>query len=255
MITILAINAVCFVLFIFIGIKTRTYKWALLIYACFFCLSALNVVYYAHFLDQSAWYYEYRSWLIADYIPSLSGLLIGALTTIKHRSFRLGSVSLTLIMAAIIICGPWAKLLINPLDESIITDKWNADVCLQSTPSTCGPAALATLLKARGLEYSELTIAQNAYSSGTGTELWYLARFARSIGIDAHFVEDKNNVPAPAIIGVYNGAFGHFLSVLRVDNYHIEFGDSLSGKRNATMSDFKNNFGYTGLALVVAPAQ
>lgn len=67
----------------------------------------------------------------------------------------------------------------GPLTGSPPTDmerRWNGDVCLQSSFSTCGPAAAATLLHAAGIEADEAELAELCLTRDTGTTLHGLYR-------------------------------------------------------------------------------
>lgn len=48
--------------------------------------------------------------------------------------------------------------------------RWNGQICLQSHPASCAPAAAATLLRLSGIETTEKTLAVACYTSRHGTE-------------------------------------------------------------------------------------
>jgi len=67
---------------------------------------------------------------------------------------------------------------------------------LQSTGSTCGPAALATIFNYYGISKSEEEIARAAFSSSSGTENWTIVgrivmTFAIIIIAIGYFVSKK----------------------------------------------------------------
>jgi hypothetical protein len=253
---ILCVNFALFSTWIYIGRQTNHHVWLVTLYGGLFLLSFINIFHYAHVLDQSVWYYEYRSWHMADYVPSLAGFLVGAVSRIQRRVVNLVLVSLCAFVGCMNMYGPMVKVLINPLDQTVLVDTWQDGICLQSTPSTCGPAALATLMKQRGYTVSETTIAQAAYTSGTGTELWYLARFARSQGVATHFVFAPDTIFPHAIIGTSNGYSGHFIAILAIHADEITIADSLRGRLLITREALSKAFHFSGLSLVLtAPDQ
>ena len=71
-----------------------------------------------------------------------------------------------------------------PCPAAAIHDQWDGGACLQSTPSTCGPASIATILRSLGFPASEREVARNAFTYAGGTEAWYLARYVRSQGLN-----------------------------------------------------------------------
>ena len=60
-----------------------------------------------------------------------------------------------------------------------IQDRWNADVCLQSSSSSCGAAAAATLLRAPGIAATEAEMADLCLTRRQGTTLHGLYRGLR----------------------------------------------------------------------------
>lgn len=158
---------------------------------------------------------------------------------------------LCLITMLLYISLPFIKPLIRP--QTVTNTKWVDNVVLQTTPATCGPSSLATIFKYYGKEDSEANIAKQAFTSATGTENWYLARYAHSQGFDYQFlhINDLKKAPAPAIIGVRLGSFGHFITFFGYHNGIYEIADSLTGRAFLSDEQFHHQYHYTGFVLYI----
>lgn len=164
---------------------------------------------------------------------------------------------------------PFVKQLAKPRpffpDAATIGNRWVDGIALQTTPSTCGPASMATILAHYGSTETEADVAKQAYSSSRGTENWYLARYAAKLGYQYHFLieRDLTKVPTPSIIGVnvkrINRAgkpsrAGHFITLLdSSDGYHL-IADSLSGLHRLTTEEFDQKYRYRGFVLHISKA-
>ncbi|WP_159567192.1 cysteine peptidase family C39 domain-containing protein [Budvicia diplopodorum] len=164
---------------------------------------------------------------------------------------------------------PFVKQLAKPRpfypNAATIGNRWIDGIALQTTPSTCGPASLATILARYGSGETEANIAEQAYSSSRGTENWYLARYAAKLGYRYHFLTELNlaKVPTPSIIGVnvkrINRAgkpsrAGHFITLLDSHDGYYLIADSLSGLHRLTAEQFDRKYYYRGFVLHISKA-
>jgi hypothetical protein len=138
----------------------------------------LFVLYYTHFFDGAAWFYEFRAMRASE----LAACGLGFVAGFVHSSFEPGSLGErlavpTILLALLLI--PYSKPLLAPLGMSRLNEHCDGEVCLQSTLSTCGPASAATILKSLGRKDSERELAAECHTYRGGTESWYLpAHFA-----------------------------------------------------------------------------
>jgi ABC-type bacteriocin/lantibiotic exporter with double-glycine peptidase domain len=143
------------------------------------------------------------------------------------------------------------------LPQAHVKDRWQDDVCLQSTPSTCGPCAAATVLRALGDDVTESELAEAARATTSGTLNWLLVRALRARGHTARFRDAAtiDEVAPPAIIGVWiggHGGIGHFLAYLGKDAagaYVI--GEPLKGRRVLSAGDMARAYRFDAFAIEV----
>jgi hypothetical protein len=211
----------------------------------------LSTFYYFHILPEMAWFYTLRSRTGSEFLVIFLGAAGGAAAALIPRWLMLlpllGSLGLAIV--------PYLKPVMNPLDQGSFEEKWEGDACLQSTASTCGPASTASILKSLGFDASEREIARAAFTSGSGTEAWYLARYVRSRGLVARFeFEPTFSIPVgfPAMVGVRIGGYGHFIAVLDVSGNEVTYVDPLSGKTRLPVSEFLRRYEFTGFHMVVS---
>ncbi len=246
------VTAVAFLVCIAIGAVPPWHRRLLVGFGVLLVLGLQNAVYYLHWYDRFAWYYELRSWAISDHLPALSGLLVGYLA--RHQRGLSGAARLVVVgflgVAAVFV--PLSKALVYPLDVTRMGDTWNGEVCLQSSPSSCGPACLATVLRRHGMPANEREIAIACRTTDTGTELWYLARHARAQGLHAEF-QIRDQLPDPvAIIGTTRGGRGHFQAVLAIRDDQVQIGDPMQGARWLPRAEAAARLGFSGMCLVVS---
>lgn len=213
--------------------------------------SLLSALYYLHVVPEWAWFYTLRSWRGSEFFVIFLGAAGGALAALLVRWLLVLPLLGVLALAVI----PYLKPLFNPLNTVSSRERWKDDVCLQSTASTCGPASTATLLKRLGIAASEREIAKAAFTTGSGTEAWYLARYCRSRGLRAHFDFSPGFSPAvgfPAMVGVRVGGLGHFIAVLDVSDDQVTYADPSSGKFRVSMAEFLARHSFTGFHMVVS---
>lgn len=213
--------------------------------------ATLYSVYYLHILPEQEWVYTLRSWTASDFLVIFQGAAAGAFATILSRRFLIIPLFATIALALI----PSIKPLLNPLPRETFKEQWEDGVCLQSTPSTCGPASVATVLKHLGMESSEHEIARYAHTSGSGTEAWYLARYLRNRGLTPRFALTNgfaSDESFPAIVGVKLGNYGHFIAVLEVTENTVIFADPLNGRHSLPFPEFLVRYEFTGFHLTVS---
>jgi hypothetical protein len=207
-------------------------------------------VYYLHVLGEHAWFYTLRSWPGSEFLVVFLGCAGGVAASLLPRSLRCLPLSAVLVIAL----APYIKPLIGPISDSAFLDQWKGAVCLQSTPSTCGPASVTTILRHLGVNTTERATARAAYSYSGGTEAWYLARYARRRGLSAHFDFRSTFSPVvglPAVVGVRLGSVGHFIAVLDFHDDLITFADPLRGEERLSLAEFQRRYEFTGFHLVI----
>lgn len=238
-------------------VNTRVLRMFLYFAFVLFCIpNFLFSTYYLHILDEPLWYVEFRSINNIEVLSSFVGLFFGFIT-FRQKSF--GKINLTafnkyiFIMCMLLILVPYIKPIILPIGRQVeFSDKWKDDVCLQSTSSTCGPASLATIFKYYGISKSEEEIARASFSCASGTENWYLIRYAKENGLEIKILNKNNlsDVPIPSIIGTYiNGGIGHFVTVLGRDEEKIIIGDPLRGRLLLAESEFNKYYTFSKFIL------
>ena len=205
--------------------------------------------YYAHVLPEWSGFYELRSWPGSEWLVALPGIAAGTMASLLSRWIR------PLLGLGVVVCAiaPFLKPAVSPLRDADLADRWNENVCLQSTGSTCGPASVCTILKHLGVPASERELAREAYTSFSGTEAWYLARAVRRRGCEARFDFSKDlPTPAqlPALVGVRLGA-GHFIAVLSYQDGRYQVADPLAGPASFTPEEFQSRYSLSGFRMVV----
>ena len=147
------------------------------------------------------------------------------------------------------------QLFLRP-DWSKFENRWVNDVCLQSSESSCGPAAAATLLRHFGKTATELEIAQESFTTRRGTENWYLLRSIRRQGLSVDYAvvaPGLENVLLPSIAGVrmnFAQDTGHFITLLARDGERLVVGDPLNGREVLTREELHERYTFTGFYLI-----
>ncbi len=213
----------------------------------------LFAAYYLHVVDVVA-YFEWRSRAATDLLAGLVGVSVGVVR-VRIAGTRRGPWD---VVGLAIVGGLWlaafAKPLLRLLPASEIRERVVDGVCLQSTPSTCGPCAAATVLRQLGHEVGEGALAQEASSTTSGTLNWLLVRAVRERGFAAHFSAPESvvDVTPPAIIGVRIGSIGHFVALLAVAGDTVVIGEPLTGLRRMRLADFQRSYTFDHLAIEVS---
>jgi hypothetical protein len=223
----------------------------------------LMALYYAHLFDRALWFYEFRavpySELSATGLGWAGGVVLG---TLWRGPLRSGSKSFAWIMTGLVLfcltgllLAPYAKSVIAPLRTAML-DRWTNGVCLQTTPSTCGAASAATLLRRFGRAATEQELARECFTYGSGTENWYLVRALRSRGLQVRMVLSSPrsaSLPFPCIAGTEyggRGGSGHFITLLGQQNGRMLVGDPIGGPSLLTPEEIRYRYYLTGFFLV-----
>jgi hypothetical protein len=209
--------------------------------------------YYVHVVDVAP-YYEWRSWPVTDLLAGLIGVSLGAVVGATVGP-RVPMVVGAAVVAVGLVIAVFAKPVLRLLPPETVRDRWVGDVCVQSTPSTCGPCATATVLRSLGLDVKESELAREAQSTTSGTLNWLLARALRARGLETRFrhVERLEDVRVPAVIGVRFWTMGHFLALLGREGDRFVIGEPLSGKRVLTLAEFEHDYVFDEFAMEVIP--
>jgi len=220
----------------------------------------LFAAYYLHVFDTAAWFYEFRALPGTELAAGPAGFLAGMIHGLVRRHDRLRKIAGTTLLPLgllILLAAPYLKMIVRPLDAASLRDRWSGDVCLQSTSHTCGPAAAATLLRRFGIAATERELAETAYTSASGTEVWYLARELRRRGLGVRFVQDRpqpDALPAPALAGTRLGGpngIGHFIAILDGPDGRYIVGDPLIGRMETTRDALRQRYYLTGFFAVI----
>ncbi len=210
--------------------------------------------YYAHALPEPSWYYEFRSWRGTECLLITLGIAGGLIASLLPRMLLI----LPLFGTAAFAIAPILKPFVRPIARESLSDKWDAGICLQSTPSTCGAAAVATILKYHGLMVRESELARDAHSYAGGTEAWYLARAVRARGCDANFRFSPGFDPEiafPTVAGVRLDSNGHFIAILSRDGDRFLIGDPLTGREELTRSELVDRYVFTGFYMSITKGE
>lgn len=229
-------------------------KYSLILLVIIFTLMSLLIPagYISDFIGENPYYAYFRAYPYTELLVVLIAPLAGLITQFivylcgkKVFFYCLGFATLLLYIST-----PFIKPIIRPLPKQM-NDKWYENIALQTTKSTCGPASLATIMNYYGDKGSETNIARAAFSSASGTENWYLARYAEQHGYQYRFLRETilSNIPTPAIIGVKLGRAGHFITLLSHDDQYYTVADSLSGLHTLTEQDFNKKYRFNGFVL------
>lgn len=214
----------------------------------------LLTVYYLHLFDDAVWFYRFRSLPWSELSASGAGLLAGMIhARITRKNPRLRLLVPVFLLAGLFV--PYVKPLLSPLDVDRLAAQCRDGVCLQSTPSTCGPSSVASILRLFNVEETEKTLALEAYTSARGTENWYLARALRRRGFPVRYVVLERPVaelPFPSVAGVVlPGGAGHFISILGETATAYVVGDPMLGKVHVLKARLADSYDFTGFFMVV----
>ncbi len=210
--------------------------------------------YYLRVFSEPLWLYQLRAVPGSELLAALAGIPAGQFF---QKTPKLARWVIPVILFGVLF-APYLKFYLVPLDRRFLKETWKDGVCLQSTPSTCGPASAATLCKFLGVEVTERELATESFSTATGTENWYLARALRRRGLEVRFEKtspDPRELVYPAIAGTElggAGGAGHFIVVLSKtpDGYLIA--DPVSGKSTLQPDEIAGGrYKFTGFFLKI----
>lgn len=207
--------------------------------------------YYAHLLKEPEWYYEFRSWRGTEALLIFVGVAGGVVASLVHRI----TTTLPFVVVGAFVIVPVLKPFIGPIPDDAFRDQWDGKVCLQSTPSTCGAASVATSLRAIGLTASERELARESYSYAGGTEAWYLARSVRRRGGEVKWnfhTRFDPELPLPAMTGVRFGQVGHFIAILSREGDQFHIGDPLNGQKTMSLEQLLARYQFTGFFMSIS---
>jgi hypothetical protein len=216
----------------------------------------LFVLYYTHLFDRAAWFYSFRVLAFTEFLPSGIGFLAGVLHSwFEPDTFGQRLVAPTALLVLVMV--PFVNHLLDPIELNRLRDRFDGEVCMQSTFSTCGPSSAATLLKAFGQTASEKQLAGECLTSRGGTEIWYIARALERRGFRTQVLiqlQDRLSPPSPAIAGVVlPGGAGHFIAVMSETSEEVTIGDPMKGKLVVKRADLRSYYRFTGFFLVIYP--
>ncbi len=201
--------------------------------------------YYVHILPDSSWYYQFRSVTGTELLIVFPGVAGGLAATLLPRVLLV----VPLLSVAAFAIVPIIKPFVGPIPAGTLRDKWDGEICLQSTGSTCGAASTATILKHLGVDVTESQLAAEAHSYAGGTEAWYLARAARARGFTVDFIFSPGFTPndgLPAVVGVRLGSIGHFIPILGQEGDRFIVGDPLRGRELLSREELDERYDFTG---------
>ena len=245
-------------LLIFVGVEAGLRREPVRIRCLVLIVSALLAIpsflfafYYAHLMPEWEWFYELRSIKGSEFLVLFLGAALGAGASLLTRWVY------GFLLAALLAVGivPYLKPFVTPLPETAFEDLWKDNACLQSTSSTCGPASVCTILHYLGHSATEREVARAAHTGATGTEAWYLARYAREKGFKTRFRFCNTFAPQaglPAVVGVRLGGVGHFIAVLKMEGEEVIFADPLVGEECLSLDDFLERYRFTGFHLCIS---
>ena len=188
---------------------------------------------------------------------------MGAMTLIGRLKNRIEKAFLFVVMIGVVGWGailPFAYPLIIKNDLARLPTLTDADnICFQSTPYTCGPAAAVTALSRLGIRAHEGELAILSHTSPIiGTMPWELYkaiedRYAVD-GIDCrfrHFDSISQLREAGVTLAVIKDAFllDHCVAIIEVGDDTVTIGDPILGKVQMSYKDFQGIWRFYGIAL------
>jgi hypothetical protein len=99
-------------------------------------------------------------------------------------------------------------------------------------------------------------IAEEAFASHGGTEIWYLARVLQHRGFSTKVIlqaPSELDPPMPSVAGVVlPGGVGHFIAIIGKDGDQFTLADPLRGKMDVRRSNLGATYHFTGFFLAVS---
>ncbi|MCL2058890.1 MAG: hypothetical protein FWH01_07490 [Oscillospiraceae bacterium] len=150
----------------------------------------------------------------------------------------------------------FTRPLVQPLDKDIVFgDVWAENaVLMRSADQTGGPAALVSAMYSlNSYAGSEYDVTKGTYTDRSGTEFWYLARYASNRGYRARFIglSDIEDAPVPSIVPL-QGA-GDYITLLgRSETGTLMIGDPVAGMLELNAGDYLSIYGEPELVLALS---
>lgn len=236
-------------------VKNRGFNILLIVLFLIISLPSISfIIYYLHLFNPPIWYIDFRSFPKVEILSAFLGVFIGYLTQRYFTGF-FKSLKFSIPATILLISIPFIKPIISPITKDL-PDDWSEDVCLQSCGSTCGPSSLATIFKYYGISKTEMEIAENCHSCATGTEIWYLIRYARENKLLIKYVKVNsiNEAKIPSILGTtLRKTVGHFVTLLGKDNEYFIIGDPLTGRVKLTEDEFNQQYDLNNVTYWIIP--
>ena len=192
---------------------------------------------------------------------------MGAMTLIGRVKNRIEKSVILLVMFAAVGWGailPFALPIIFKNDIAKLPTLTDADnICFQSTPYTCGPAAAVTALRQLGFNAHEGELAILSHTSPiVGTMPWELYkaiedRYAVN-GVDCRFRKFdsiKQMREADVTLAVVKDAFllDHCVAILDITDKTVIIGDPVFGKIQMSHKNFQAVWRFYGITLKYNP--
>ncbi len=227
------------------NINSKVYKYLLIISSLLLSFPGFSMVlYYTHLIEIPTWYIQFRTLKGIEISNSLIGLFLGLISGSKIKNFFL--IGMTFLLVLI----PYIKPIIRPIAVNEQTE-WKNGVCMQTCQSSCGPSSLATIYEHYGIKSSELDISKNSYTCSSGTEIWYILRYANEHNLNYKLktIRTTAELDCPCIIGTKINGIGHFITVLDIVNQKLLIGDPLIGKLELGEEEFRDKYELDGLMI------
>jgi len=217
----------------------------------------LFTVYYLHWFDHVLWFFWFRSLPYVELTAGGLGLAVGTVAGVfKKRKFLSWQFAVTLL--GLWLAVPYLKPIVNPIPSRLWQNQWDDEICIQSTPSSCGAASASSILKYYGVKVPEREVAAECFTSRSGTECWYLERMFKRRGFQVLY-RIENGLPTdlrlPAIAGVRVGEIGHFIAIISKNHDGFITGDPLVGKQVITTDKMSKKFVFTGFFMEIQPVR
>ncbi|MBN1902249.1 hypothetical protein JW926_13070 [Candidatus Sumerlaeota bacterium] len=215
--------------------------------------------YYFHWYDDWAWLLEARSRKGFEFTIIFIGVFCSLIQQNVNKKFKCRdpfSCHNGVALILIIITPSFIKPVLHHVEPGW-RESWDEEVCIQTTPYTCGPASAATILKYYGINKTEEEISRSAWLTKHGTEPWHLARIIRKSGLKAKFVSVPSqpaDPPIPCIAGVRQKddlKKGHFITILEKTENSFTIGDPAVGKLKITKEELFEVYVFVGFVIQV----
>jgi len=218
----------------------------------------LYAAYYSKLLGEPIWLYRVRVVPGSELLASFAGLLAGWMQVRVAPQMKLSAIGKRILVPVVLgftLAMPHLKPWLRPLRTSQLHEEWKADVCMQSTLSTCGPASAATIVRQLDGRVTERDLANEALTCRSGTEDWYLARALHRRGFSTAFLlSTPSDALLPAIAGVRLrslGNSGHFIALLERRGDAFVVADPMEGLSTNSLANLEEVYEFTGFFMPI----